>query len=406
VDLTTSVYLPNNGTDSAFINYTEQELTAKIAERRQQAANPPIGSTAYPLLNPILLTLENGTHALLPVDGQPPVIISDEQYLQEYAPSQCFDTPCLIQSPNGLDRVRVLSWEELLTDTEPVKYYFSLVGKGGVFSPTSDALAVWNEHSIEIYTLFYPSRGYTYSGFPIQLQRVSFIGLNRDDASITPSIAWSFNGRMIAYSDAAGLWLWDALIPDSKPRLLLAASEDVIPYARYFSPLGRYLAVTYGEARFNLDLVSGQQYRDGVISPDDRSLLAYDTEAQDNFRVDVEWFGVPPSVDADWFSGVDEGVSQVMWIDEINYLISRFSEGGCIDNECYPSGYYITQISSLNISPTGYGKQFDYEAHTESIVGLIDDRIISINGVERDLTNELDEAITRVEWLPSLMYYE
>lgn len=88
---------------------------------------------------------------------------------------------------------------------------------------------------------------------------------------------WSSDSRWLAYSDARGLWLWDVFT--QAPQHVLPASLDgqQIPYARFFSPSGRYLAVSMGEQHFIMDRFSGLVFPDGVIRPDERMLLRRDT---------------------------------------------------------------------------------------------------------------------------------
>ena len=80
------------------------------------------------------------------------------------------------------------------------------------------------------------------------------------------------------FSTDAGMWFWDALTSGSLPQLLIPAIDD-IPTVRYISPQGRYIAIAEGNHYYNFDLVSQQRLPDGYVSPDDRVLLVFDTQA-------------------------------------------------------------------------------------------------------------------------------
>jgi hypothetical protein len=47
-----------------------------------------------------------------------------------------------------------------------------------------------------------------------------------------------------------------------------------------FSSLGRYVQVERGDERLTLDTISGAELPDGLVSPDDQILLAFDSQAE------------------------------------------------------------------------------------------------------------------------------
>ena len=211
--------------------------------------------------------------------------------------------------------------------------------------------------------------------------------------------AWSPDGRLLVYSDTDGLWLWDALLENSQPQLLLATENGQIPLARYFSPSGRFLAITISEENHYLDLVSGQLLPDGIFSPDEQYLIAFDTinGSIQGFRCSV------PFQNCIGIEGDDFIIRHIAWVDNRNVIISICHEP---TSECR-----VTHNNIYGYFGTAYGdnvSEFAYQQETNLLAILQDEYVININrdGWENlNLESSLDSPIDKIEWMPSLFYY-
>ena len=133
-----------------------------------------------------------------------------------------------------------------------------------LFSPTSAALALWTDTTLEIRT---------------HHEIVAQVTLEPTPFSHPDYAAWSPDGRYLAYSDRQGLWLWDVFDTERQPQLLLPSANNTIPLARHFSPLGRYLSIETEDGIVYLNLNGGENLADGILSLDESTLIAFDTQA-------------------------------------------------------------------------------------------------------------------------------
>jgi hypothetical protein len=212
---------------------------------------------------------------------------------------------------------------------------------------------------------------------------------------------WTPDGRMLAYSDTEGLWLWDVFTVGAQRRLLLPTDDAGIPYPRHFSPRGRYLACTQGETLATLDLMEGTAYPDGIISPDERTMLVYHA-SEENSLLEVCWLA--PYQCPIETGGIDsfEHVRDAAWKNSREYIIVNCNSGET--DMCWIVQNAITSHYSFYSSERGYAFAYDPETRSLAIVG--DVRIVSINGEQFDLSQWLDGDIVSIEWLPSLFYRE
>lgn len=384
--------------------FTLDQLVKYIEDEGDEFFQLPQELLPYPLINPILIKTEDAREYLLPVDGSPPVQLEIETSRKMQRSPSCLTIPCTAYSPNGMDIVLFTPEGVIVNTLYAVSPIFS--GDAGLFSPTGDAFVLWSKNRLQIISLYYPNLGFD---DPRSSQIINEITI---DAAIYPDPVWTLDGRKLVYTDQDGLWLWDALNPGVKPRLLVG-NEAGRPVARYFSAHGRYLAVTQGEDRYTLDVETGARFPDGLVSPDERTLLAFDTAAEE-FEVIIVWLAPPGRQKAVDNLG-NSRVSQVEWLNDRAFLMTRYAPHTCdVDTgECYPEGWVVTErlisgLGFLNNVPHlfSYGSQFDYDARSNKLVTLIDDTTIAINGQNRDLAEWLNSPITEVQWLPSLVYYD
>ncbi len=369
-----------------------------IAELSGEQPQPPLDSSPYPLFAPLLLTTASGTHYLLPVDGAEPVALTPENIrtLRRDNPG-CSAIGCVGFSPNGVDRAH-LDWQDgegLITLT----YGDTITGDAFLFSPTSDALAVWvTQHGssqIQIYTLRYSRlRIQDHEAIPWRS-----IDLNRrgEWMSATGQAAWSPDGRQLAFSDARGLWLWDVFTADSTPELL---SDNNQIFVEGWSATGRYLTMLeHNETMTILDLVTGEYLPGGALSPDDRVLITYENPSRLIYLTPFNPGSIPLLGEVQ--------VKRAIWQNNNTYTLLTCPEeanrAACEVHERTVTGLYSSQH-------TGY--DFDYEPDSNSLVILQDDyKLVTYTRTSRgqyryehDLSEWLDSPIFQVEWLPSLLY--
>lgn len=396
---------------------TEPEFRALIAEYSGETPTAPDETSPYPLHAALRTTAENGDQYLIPIDGGElqiigevdwetqniawQVLMEDRMYYEGFAESGTCATPnCRQISPDGL-QIAVQTDENTIT----LIYGQEISGQAALFSPTSEGLAVWNGDELLFYTLGYPRVGHVN-----QWQTEIFNRIEADQA-YAGRAAWSPDGRQLAFSTAAGLWLWDVYSVDSEPRLILASEGDNVPVARYFSPMGRYLAIEQEAIRETLDLMSGERYPDGVISPDDRILLAYDTAAESIEPVSCSLtpFHCSDYVVTTLFLPFENGdvyplrdIRTTIWIDRYTILIFAcdidVNPGECATGVIRINGNRWTQ----NLI-TSDGEAYDYDHANDALVTLDNGTDVYIGG---ELYLTLPEPAVSIEWLPSLFYRE
>ncbi len=317
LDATTSVLYAK---DDTVTNLDLAGFSTAISSRVGTAPQPPTAAP-YPRTTPILLTTESNQNYMLPVDSTDLITVPDEEVIDlrrdQY---ECSSPPCIVYSPNGVDKVyletekseppRRLGYLETYVESEAI-------GQRIVFSATSDTYALWRDDQIQMYALWYPKLGYPDEPM-VSLDTPELFNNTEAGNSVQFPVAWSPDGRTMAFSTDKGLWLCDALTVGSAPQLLIP-SHDQVPVARYFSPRGRYLAVEDGIRRYNIDLVSHTELPDGYVSPNDRILLAFDTAAQEPTTLHVMYLA-PGIREFDFFPDVK--FLKVQWIDDTYFAAS------------------------------------------------------------------------------------
>ena len=180
------------------IEVIEHEFVELIAkESGENPANPDY-SYRYPLKSPLLIQTQTNNY-IFPVDWQPPVsiesidfLLSDESryYVGVSGVSKCFTDDCNRISPDGLnvasiqeDRTITFSWEH------------TIEGQELLFASTSDAVAVWHDCNINIYTTGYPRLNQEW----YQLEQVNSLTLDAETCETHHAQAtWSPDGRQFS----------------------------------------------------------------------------------------------------------------------------------------------------------------------------------------------------------------
>jgi hypothetical protein len=379
----------------------------------------PNAAPSYPRLAPLKLTTADGKYYLLPVDRNEPLEVTLDllrqmtmlirsverpDWNEPYFPALiCPGDRCDTSSPDGqnIASQRPFSGE--------VTWYSGIApGRALLFSSTSDAIVVWNADQLTVYTL-----GYSRPDMEVnRSQAVQSVMLAGAPEQALGQAAWSPDGRLLAYSDGAGLWLLDVFTPDAEPRLLLAAEGEAVPLARAFSPLGRYLHLMQGDERLTLDTISGARWPDGIISPDDRLLLAFDTNVEVVSDMQLCPLLLLTPCAALRGTSVDDQqqnmtyydqFTQAAWRDNSSFLVTVCREGDltdCVIDRRY-SEYGSIWRDSADYTP---GLSFDYQPQHDALVVVQAGNHLLINGEAVDLSGTLAGTIVEAEWLPSLFY--
>lgn len=352
----------------------------------------PIDDAPYPLEAPLLLIDDEGRHYLLPIDGGLPVEIAAGGHpsRRRYRPA-CWTEGCTAWSHIGLDWIYTAP-DEATDDWNP---------SGIVYSPAGDTYAYWQESdgatTLQISSTIFNTT-WLYVN-PSQWLGSEFeLFYDRPLSSRIDLGAWSPDGRMLAFVDDRGLWMWDPFTPDAKPEL---QPQENITAVHGFSRTGRYLSVTVSGERKHLDLISGEYLPDGAFSPEDRTLVVYGNPPRlihfvprSDFPFPPEIYGMASIIKAEWMA---------RW---------RFAALMCGDDTRESCAIVELSRDKLRepIVHTGYA--FDYSQDTGSLAIVKDSRVLSIrnglNGEVRDvdLNGQIKGEITIVEWLPSLFYHE
>jgi hypothetical protein len=404
----------------------QAQVTAKIG----YASIAPHAETPYPRTTPIILTTRSGQQYLVPVDGSVPVRVTENEALTRRRDQyDCSPAPCTAFSPNGLDVVYLLregDTHEYAHDWAVTQEHY-IVGSRVSFSASSDTFALWHENELQLHMLWYPDYGLLNQPYSMQSISIVINIISAHASSINYPAVWSPDGRTLTFSDDDGLWLWDVFSVDYPPQLLLPRVGNDVPVARYYSPQGRYLAVTVGDDRYNLDLVTHRELPDGYVSPNDRNLLVFDTAAQSGTSLEIA-FLAPGIRQSTHYDEVD--YYQVEWIDNLTFYAAisgqsyleyvrseQLADGSWeaisqpVDEPFYDvQRYQVGYLSGWQVVPYGVGNpqfsQFDYQPGSGLLEFTANTCRISANGQVIDLTPYLPEPIVSAEWLPSAFYYE
>ncbi len=428
-DSTTTVFNGDEALYAPNISGPIDQITSQIGH----APQPPNTDASYPRITPVLITTISGKHYLLPVDRVELIPIADEALVDlKQDQYDCSPPPCTAHSPNRQDKIYLRSAESDFHSIGSLLPYWehNAIGERVAFSATSDTYALWDDDEIQLYPLWYPAWGYyNYEGEVINAIPAS--------NSINYPAVWSPDGRTMAFSTDKGLWLWDALTIGYPPTLTVPTQSQV-PVARYFSPQGRYLALTEGEKRYNLDLVTRRELPDGYVSPDDRKLLVFDTAATIPTTLEIA-FLAPGIRQYEYYPEVK--YLDVQWMDNEQFIASIIGSSYLVYEQGEPikdsaSGEIIEGVydaiprvvdapfrdvviySALETSPQGvsglrvpYGvdviqmDSFTF-ANGPGMIEISEDGFhLSVDGYMVPLDTALSEPIQDAVWLPSAFYF-
>lgn len=408
---TINVYV--QGVESQSIS--EVEFVNLVTELSGESPASPRPDSLYPATAPLIITTSTGTDYLLPLDGGEPSQISEdilrEVVFQHYmshsaysgwgerlyfALSECPDIDCFTFASSGLNTAFQPNNDRILLTWG---WQTELEGQEILFSPQAEAAAVWNENTLNIYLLRYALSSVEPQEMEDNPQLIGSVILETSTNTNANYAVWSPDARLIVYSDVNGLWAWDVLA-DESPQLLIPTTDNVIPYARYFSPRGRYLAITEGQTNYNLDLISGEELPDGTFSANDSLLL---TLTPHNVAPGFYSFSIqqiaPPATYTPFIEGTI--VREAVWLDE-----QRFAAVRCVPDEGIESCDFLNmnvngQIQMGDDGPLVY-QGYSIVVQNETFAAIVDRDTLLFNGTEINVL--LDSDIAEIRWLPSLFY--
>lgn len=347
--------------------YTEPEFI-RLLETKAGTAKAPTGDYV-PTSAPLLLTTTQGTQYFMPVDAQQPLHIDSlppdslrRNPNSTYANRQglgaigCDRIGCTAYSPNGLDKA-VIGQDGMITRILAETHTpVMLSGSAFVFSPTSDTIVTWNEHTLYFYRLLDPVYNHDVTA---PFRTISLAPVTQGHTRVV----WQGDGRIAAYNDENGLYLIDVF--SGYQQLLIPGQNGSRSIARYFSPQERYLAVTIGDAAYNIDLFMGERLPDGFLSLDDRTLLKYDTRSALPI-LGIKYLTELESTEED----LSLYVLQTAWLSEHQYMwIDCDSNGETCEFGTYSSrripewDLFVSQLPA---------RQFDYDSLNRQVVVVVD----------------------------------
>lgn len=421
---------PDVAMSEDIVEWNFDETVAHMVAQPDIEPIVPDVSQPYPNKAAILLTFGNVSqrdditgHVLVPVDGSTPFHIAEAdvpQYTRQ--PQQCEVPPCTIYSASGADQFNLYLVEPtgrpIVMGGHTDLYVY---GQRIIASPTDDTVAVWQDGQIVIYYPSYPNRGFDIRVNELEMLREVHV----HGSTLTYPAAWSPDGRYLAFSDDSGLYLWDVFTPFAHPERILEREGAFVPTIRYFSPMGRYATLSQGTLNFTYDLHSGTRFPDGLVSPDDRAMLAFDTTNPHIMDISIQLFAPLKQAENQMhYWRATQHHAQYEWISDTQYLYAACGRGWAeVDGPSLPwaewCGLYqggihryerdnLFLIRSEVESEYYRSLSYDFDLHTEELLLVINEERLFIEDVEIDLSTVLGEYgyIREATWLPSFFYYE
>jgi hypothetical protein len=420
----------NDSSDQCFdeTNVTDAEFTRLIIQATGRQPQLPLAQSFDPLQSPILLTTSVGSNYLLPLDGSAPVkITADNANDLGYGAPNVYagadflrnltcESICNVQ----LSADRFFSARKHDAKTIAVGYRFVserdhmadvlVEGKGYAFAPLYPWLAVWDADHLAIYSLEPPISdagilGGTYESNLAPTLNTGAVNMQRQ------AITWRPKSTEVAFSNASGLWLWSFRSDQPATLLVTPDAEGNIPEARFFSASGRYLTFQRGNQSALLDMTTGAILPAGLVSPDDLYIALTETD-QESHSTHVTAICamtlLTGQIKSDDCYVADEQFLQFEWktSHEFWYLACQDQT----NSSCRvllgrvataQLGITLSDIDSQPYARFNNVSTFAYDPATEHMALLLDSDTIVRNGQSMKLADQLDGAITTMQWLPS-----
>lgn len=397
---------------------SEREFVALIAVESGEEPKLPDPTYHYPLKSPLLVTT-SGEQFVLPADWGTPVLVTEEMNRLSRHPMYTYGFSDALRcaefqddyiiSPDNLN-IAVLRSDATICFT----WGHKIEGQAILFSSSSDSVAVWDQCDLLIYSTGYPLLLQTWYELKT-VNRHEIAGNNCEQ--FHNAAVWHPNGRILAYSDQSGLWLWDALSPQSDPNLILTNESDLLVLPNHFSPLGSYLNYTTGQRTGYVDILTGEVRPNGLFSGNERHLINLESDpTASGYEICTQVEGCAyASGRPMYLTKLDEDTGEVMAVyapDDIRQTLwesnSTFLQLACTSDEKERCGIYrwSPYIAGWESSLISTGIGFDYDPATGLLAILYDDQTIIVDGIEYDMTAVVNSPITSISWLPSIFYYD
>lgn len=411
---TVEVYVEGNSQIGVSEQLTETEFLSMVQAESGETPVTPLTSSFYPLKSPLLISTTDGQY-ILPVDWQPPYAITEDTFALSNNNGYRFGFWEALQcdqsneheysiSPDG-HNIAVVGENNTICFT----WGHSVTGEAVLFSQTSDAIAVWDDCQLSIYTTGYPRLGQEW--YAIEL--VSSTSLSGENCQQFYEFAtWSSDGRLLAFADADGMHIWDVFTFENPPEIIIGIEADQSFMPLFFSAGGRYLNYSNGEINQYFDLQSGAIFDDGVISPDERILIRFDT-TKDLSEYEIcsltpfYCYNSPPI--SLWFKNSEGELERFYDLSLVNEVIWR-NNSSFIVFACTNDNYDRCALGQFRIGYSGWENTgaseaiaFDLEDFNDTIAVVYDTTIV-IDSYRLDISQWVDGELTNVEWLPSLFY--
>jgi hypothetical protein len=250
--------------------------------------DPDSPFSPYPRLAPIYVETNTNEYYMVPIDDRMPVRIDPNWLYRAVYTAEtdyCISDDCLHLSPDSSMLVQPIDVNTMIYKPAFWKCAeasaiacVTLEGQAVSFSKTSDALAIWNENTIDIYQIVSTSR----SGYDRWLipQKIVSAPLTASEGMDTRSLhgkaIWSDDGNVLVYADAAGLWWFDRYY-DLAPRLVIPGDGQHIPLPLQLNGSGRFLAYSLDGTQqkwVSRDMVSGEELSNVLIAPSLREAVS------------------------------------------------------------------------------------------------------------------------------------
>jgi hypothetical protein len=371
------------------------------------------------IFEPILLTTETGNRFMLPVDLQEVVPIPPDELPATIGmrhEEQCFVNQCLLFSPDMTSQIRRISDDRMYfsgldgyCDSNMPPDCYVLAGQAARYSPDSQWLAIWNWDALLIYDITRRIGEYNWPSYVPAMREVARIPLHLGDSISSEVVSgwgvWSQDSRVFVFSDAMGLW-WFDLYQQMEPRLLIPRMSESPFLPIELSHEGRFLAYSPegNRQRWLLrDLISGIEYPNLLLAPDNRTGVALNAEglsytSGSPFRVNSLSFPIGGSWELQWLSNTD-----------FAFTVCDERAGNCRLDYC---GHSSVNPIPLSLDCWSYlqdnlAYDIDFALQAGGISVLLDQKTVQATmpgGIS--LQPAVDGKIVSVEWMLPLFYFE
>lgn len=431
-----------------FRRSSEDEFEQLIAERTGNNGTVPSESSRMPRFRVLTIRTESGQAYQLPVDSNEIQPITINPPCSENCPIVSPDgSHYAVPNPNEADAYWAWfyasgeDWSQGIGEGEARMYPSGFHAQSLIFSPDSEYILAWYEDSISLYAFNTWSSSGVFGYYP-NLAEVWSAQLALTETETAERFrglgAWSANSNAIAYWDADGL-KWLDINMMRVPRLILESEQiqgfaqsnqaENIPPLLELSSTGRYLRYGDREEWRLLDLLTGMEYDDLLISPDETRFLAVSPEEflgqtvrnMEGEEGDCIMFSLqgdclmtnerpfdycilPMTTCSGYYLGGE--IREVHWHGDTGIVYLR-----CEDEEsnlCFAMQRNFDNRYSSQTPESRATNAFAYDEHYGHIAWAIDDYYLRLDAyvysTAVDLSTVLDSPIVSLEWGAPLWY--